>query len=222
MKVPDSTIWAQRPSYSSCEPSTQWMEAGLVSSAIFSTQRSRCLFSLKGTLTSRLDLRIAVDMTFHHYRAFPGGRRKRVESRNVAPGLRIRPGLHFPRPQNLAQHEPGLRVVTIEFQGALRFRFRPVEISGEKQRIAQIGVIRHVPRQHGEGLLQFGDRQGNLVDFDVFLAQHAVRVRRRGGLLERELQLRDGQVVTPHVLEIARLAEHLGAPMRHRMPELLD
>src|SRR5579883_599865 len=38
------------------------MAAGLVSSAIFSTQRRRCLFSLKGTLTSRLDFNVAVDM----------------------------------------------------------------------------------------------------------------------------------------------------------------
>ena len=29
MKVPLSTIWAQRASYSSCEPSTQWIAAGL-------------------------------------------------------------------------------------------------------------------------------------------------------------------------------------------------
>ena len=39
-----------------------------MSSDIFSTQRRRCLFSLKGTLTSRLDLTIAVDMTLLEYR----------------------------------------------------------------------------------------------------------------------------------------------------------
>src|SRR6185312_17480301 len=37
-----------RRSYSSFDPSTQWIAAGFVSSAIFSTHRSKCLFSLNG------------------------------------------------------------------------------------------------------------------------------------------------------------------------------
>jgi hypothetical protein len=53
MKVPLATISAHRRSYSSCEPSTQWIAAGLVSSAIFSTQRNRWSFLLSGTLGLR-------------------------------------------------------------------------------------------------------------------------------------------------------------------------
>src|SRR5947209_13506975 len=48
MKVPLSTICVQSMSYSSCDPSSQWMASGLVRSAIFSTQRIRCLFVLSG------------------------------------------------------------------------------------------------------------------------------------------------------------------------------
>src|SRR5262249_9798831 len=39
VKVPLLTISRQSLSYSACEPSTQWMESGLVSSAVFSTHR---------------------------------------------------------------------------------------------------------------------------------------------------------------------------------------
>src|ERR1022692_174766 len=60
MKVPLSTIWAHSLSYSSWEPSTQWMVLGLVSSAIFSTHLRRCLLSLSGRVVSRTDLRLVV------------------------------------------------------------------------------------------------------------------------------------------------------------------
>src|SRR5215467_5521688 len=53
MNVPPSTIWSQIVSYSSCEPSTQWMAEGLVRFAIFSTQRIRWVFWQRGTDTSR-------------------------------------------------------------------------------------------------------------------------------------------------------------------------
>src|SRR4030095_10574773 len=53
MKVPPSTICALSDSSSSTEPSTQWILAGWVSCAIFSTQRRRCSFRLKGTEESR-------------------------------------------------------------------------------------------------------------------------------------------------------------------------
>ena len=46
--MPACTISLHRRSYSSCEPSTQWIASGLHSSAIFSTQRSKCLFVLRG------------------------------------------------------------------------------------------------------------------------------------------------------------------------------
>ena len=41
MKVPRSTISEHSASYSACEPSTQWIAAGLHSFTIFSTQRRR-------------------------------------------------------------------------------------------------------------------------------------------------------------------------------------
>src|ERR1700689_984918 len=49
MSVPPATISAQRKSYSSCEPSTQWMAAGSVSSAIFATHLFKCSFLLRGS-----------------------------------------------------------------------------------------------------------------------------------------------------------------------------
>src|ERR1700728_3307902 len=54
MSVPPATISAQRKSYSSCEPSTQWMAAGSVSSAIFSTHFFKCSFLLSGDATLRV------------------------------------------------------------------------------------------------------------------------------------------------------------------------
>src|ERR1700692_1599303 len=53
MNVPLFTIWAHSASRSSSEPSTQWMFLGLVSSAIFSTHRSRCLLPLNALETLR-------------------------------------------------------------------------------------------------------------------------------------------------------------------------
>ena len=53
MKVPALDHLAQSASYSSCEPSTQWMAAGCVSRAIFSTHLSRWLFLLSGIAGSR-------------------------------------------------------------------------------------------------------------------------------------------------------------------------
>src|SRR5690348_15105548 len=49
MSVPLLSISQHTWSYSSCEPSTQCKAAGRVSSAIFSTQRSRWSFLLRGT-----------------------------------------------------------------------------------------------------------------------------------------------------------------------------
>ena len=46
--VPLATISAQSWSFSACEPSTQWMESGLVSAAIFSTHLRRWLLRLSG------------------------------------------------------------------------------------------------------------------------------------------------------------------------------
>src|SRR5579863_1522375 len=54
MSVPPATISAQRKSYSSSEPSTQWMAAGSVSSAIFSTHFCRCSFRLRGAAVLRV------------------------------------------------------------------------------------------------------------------------------------------------------------------------
>ena len=48
MKEPLATIWAQSLSYSSSEPSIQWIASGLQRSAIFSTHRSRCWLVLSG------------------------------------------------------------------------------------------------------------------------------------------------------------------------------
>ena len=48
MKVPDATSSSHSQSYSCWLPSTQWIAAGCVSSAIFSTQRIRCLFVVSG------------------------------------------------------------------------------------------------------------------------------------------------------------------------------
>ncbi len=48
MKVPLSTICAHSTSYSSCEPSTQWMASGWVSAAIFWTHLRRCSFFERG------------------------------------------------------------------------------------------------------------------------------------------------------------------------------
>src|ERR1019366_5107562 len=48
MNVPAATIWLHKVSYSSFEPSIQCTAAGLQRSTILSTQRKRCLFSLKG------------------------------------------------------------------------------------------------------------------------------------------------------------------------------
>src|SRR6202163_1930312 len=53
MKVPPATNWSQRSSYSSCEPSTQWMEAGLVRAAILSTQFRRWVLVLSGVAEVR-------------------------------------------------------------------------------------------------------------------------------------------------------------------------
>jgi hypothetical protein len=41
MNVPLATIWAQSSAFSSSLPSTQWMAAGRVSSAVFSTHRNK-------------------------------------------------------------------------------------------------------------------------------------------------------------------------------------
>src|ERR1700722_12473690 len=48
VKVPAWTSWLQRKSYSACEPSIQWMRSGWQRSAIFSTQRMRCLLVVGG------------------------------------------------------------------------------------------------------------------------------------------------------------------------------
>lgn len=48
ISVPRETISLHNWSYSSCEPSTQWMRSGLHSAAIFLTQRRRWTFSLIG------------------------------------------------------------------------------------------------------------------------------------------------------------------------------
>src|SRR5271155_962100 len=48
VKVPAWTSWSQRKSYSACEPSIPGMLSGWVGSAIFSTQRMRCLFVVGG------------------------------------------------------------------------------------------------------------------------------------------------------------------------------
>src|SRR5476651_2624824 len=48
MNVPLATNCAHKASFSSWEPSTQWIAAGFVSSAIFSTQRSKCWFVPSG------------------------------------------------------------------------------------------------------------------------------------------------------------------------------
>ena len=49
-KVPAATSRSQIASYSACEPSTQWIESGRQSSAIFSTQRMRCRFVVSGAV----------------------------------------------------------------------------------------------------------------------------------------------------------------------------
>ena len=51
--MPLSTISAQSASYSSREPSTQWMASGCVSRAIFSTHLRRWPFLLRGIDGSR-------------------------------------------------------------------------------------------------------------------------------------------------------------------------
>src|SRR5215470_2256621 len=43
MKVPASTISEHKASYSASEPSTQWIAAGVQSSAILSIHRIRCV-----------------------------------------------------------------------------------------------------------------------------------------------------------------------------------
>src|ERR1700722_9915065 len=48
MNVPDAISSSHSRSYSFWLPSTQWIAAGCVSSAIFSTQRIRCLFVVSG------------------------------------------------------------------------------------------------------------------------------------------------------------------------------
>src|ERR1700684_4027861 len=48
MNVLDATISSHSLSYSFWLPSTQWIAAGCVSSAIFSTQRIRCLLVVSG------------------------------------------------------------------------------------------------------------------------------------------------------------------------------
>src|ERR1700722_8210990 len=48
MNVPDATISSHSRSYSFWLPSTQWIAAGCVSSAIFSTHRIRCLLVVSG------------------------------------------------------------------------------------------------------------------------------------------------------------------------------
>src|SRR5579862_2831364 len=45
---PLATISRQSLSYSACEPSTQWMSLGLVSSAVFSTHLTRCILRVSG------------------------------------------------------------------------------------------------------------------------------------------------------------------------------
>src|SRR6266487_3723364 len=54
MKVPLSTICEQSSSYSSREPSTQWIALGWVSWAILSTHFRRCSFVLKGSAALRV------------------------------------------------------------------------------------------------------------------------------------------------------------------------
>jgi hypothetical protein len=53
VNVPPSTICPHSASYSSCEPSTQWMRSGSVSRAIFSTHLRRWWFLLNETDGSR-------------------------------------------------------------------------------------------------------------------------------------------------------------------------
>ena len=53
VKVPASTSLSQRQSFSASEPSTQWMAAGWERSAIFSTQRMRCLLVVGGVAVGR-------------------------------------------------------------------------------------------------------------------------------------------------------------------------
>ena len=48
MKVPPATICAQSASFSSCEPSTQWMRSGWQSSAMVLTQFNRWLLLVRG------------------------------------------------------------------------------------------------------------------------------------------------------------------------------
>src|SRR5258708_2562505 len=52
VNVPAFTSWSHRKSYSACEPSIQWMRSGCVRSAIFSTQRIKCLFVVGGATTA--------------------------------------------------------------------------------------------------------------------------------------------------------------------------
>src|SRR5947209_4186683 len=62
MKVPPATIFAHSVSYSCCEPSTQWIEDGFVSWAIFSTQRNRCLFELSGRVALWTSISLVVSI----------------------------------------------------------------------------------------------------------------------------------------------------------------
>ncbi len=60
-KVPAATSVAQSASYSSAEPSTQWMAAGSVRTAIFSTQRRRGLLVVSGAEGSRESIFMVVN-----------------------------------------------------------------------------------------------------------------------------------------------------------------
>src|SRR5215472_1642590 len=64
MNVPLWTICEHSSSYSSSEPSTQWIASGSVSSAIFSTHLLRCLFLLRGTAGLRTPMVATLEAVF--------------------------------------------------------------------------------------------------------------------------------------------------------------
>src|ERR1700722_10271210 len=63
VKVPAWTSWSQRKSYSACEPSIQWMLSGWVRSAIFSTQRMRCLLVVGGAAMAASTIAVFIGLS---------------------------------------------------------------------------------------------------------------------------------------------------------------
>src|ERR1700690_3670648 len=82
MKVPAATISLHSHSFSCSLPSTQWMESGVVSAAIFSTQRMRCLFLVIGRAWVAVVVLINNCQSFQRNRACGIGLRGPVDARN--------------------------------------------------------------------------------------------------------------------------------------------